>query len=421
MSAMPHEVLIEEIESWLIDEALGDPDIVELFDALCIRLHAAGVPLERAAMSWPTLHPLFQAEQIYWRRGEDAKLSQMRHDAGTPEAFEKSPFAHVLRNSLTRLRRRLTGPERLIDFPVLEELEAQGFTDYLMTATSFQIAEVRNYRGGKSGILASWSTRRDGGYTTADLKALTRIQRVFAVACHSSIQKRVMANLVNAYLGQTAGWRVLSGDIRRGDGERIQAVVWYSDLRDSTRLSNAMAPEAYLDLLRCYYDCTAQAVIEEGGEILEFIGDAVLAIFPIKGETGRPEAVRAATRAMERALDAKAEKAPQISTLHGVDGIRFSISMAVGEVMFGNIGVPERLTFSAIGPVVNAVARIDDLTKDVGRSVLATEDVAKIEPERWKTVGRHALSGFDEPIELFARVCTRDAFTVGEKADRISA
>jgi adenylate cyclase len=95
--------------------------------------------------------------------------------------------------------------------------------------------------------------------------------------------------------------------------------------------------------------------------------------------------------------------------------------MAVGEVMFGNIGVPERLTFSAIGPVVNAVARIDDLTKTVGRSVLATEDVAKIEPERWTSVGRHPLNGFDHPIELFARVCRRDAFDASTDAAKISA
>jgi adenylate cyclase len=182
-----------------------------------------------------------------------------------------------------------------------------------------------------------------------------------------------------------------------------------------------MEPEAYLDLLRCYYDCTAQAVIEEGGEILEFIGDAVLAIFPIKGETGRPEAVRAGTRAMERALDAREKKAPQIAAAGGDIEIRFSISMAVGEVMFGNIGVPERLTFSAIGPVVNAVARIDDLTKTVGRSVLATEDVAAIEPDRWTSVGRHPLSGFDHPIELFARVCKRDAFDAASDAAKLTA
>lgn len=155
---MPHEALIGEIESWLIDESLGDPDIVELFGALCMRLHAAGLPLERAALSWPTLHPLFKAEQIYWRLGEGAQLEQYRHETISTGVFEASPFHHVLVNRLTRLRRRLFGPEALVDFPVLEELKAKGFTDYLMTSTSFQIADVGSFRGGDSGILASWAT-----------------------------------------------------------------------------------------------------------------------------------------------------------------------------------------------------------------------------------------------------------------------
>lgn len=244
---------------------------------------------------------------------------------------------------------------------------------------------------------------------------MSHIQRVFAVACHSSIQKRVMTNLAEAYLGRTAARQVLEGLMHRGGGERIRAVVWYSDLRESTRLSNRMDPDAYLELLKCYYDCTAQMVIEEGGEILEFIGDAVLAIFPIRGDTAGPEAVRAATRAMERALDMREAKLPEREAM-GVEGeLRFSVSMAIGEVMFGNIGVPTRLTFSAIGPAVNMVARIDDLTKRLGRAVVVTRDVAAIEPGRWISVGAHRLRDFDEPVELFARACARDAFDPAER------
>ncbi len=412
---MPHETLIGEIESWLIDESLGDPDIVELFGALCMRLHGAGIPLERAALSWPTLHPLFQAEQIYWRLGEGSELEQFRHDATPTGTFESSPFHHVLVHRLNRLRRRLIGPEAMADFPVLVELGAKGFTDYLMTTTAFQIADVPGFRGGESGIMASWATRRENGFSNADVEALSRIQRVFAVACHSSIQKRVMTNLADAYLGRTAARQVLEGLMHRGGGERIRAVVWYSDLRDSTRLSNNMDPDAYLELLKCYYDCTAQMVIDEGGEILEFIGDAVLAIFPIRGDTAGPDAVRAATRAMERALDMREAKLPERRAM-GVEGeLRFSVSMAIGEVMFGNIGVPTRLTFSAIGPAVNMVARIDDLTKDIGRAVVVTRDIAAVEPGRWVSVGRHALRDFDTPVELFARVCERDAFKPSER------
>lgn len=421
---MTHATLTAKLETWLLQETLSDPDIVELFGTLCQRLHAIGLPLERAALSWPTLHPLFQAEQIYWHLGEGAELFQYRHDAKSTGAFESSPFNHVLVHDLDQMRRRLDGPEALVDFPVLQELVSEGFTDYLMTATRFSIAEVKGFRGGKSGIMASWSTRRPGGFTDTDLEALARVQRVFAVACHSAIQKRVMVNLAEAYLGATAAARALSGEVRRGDGERIRAIIWHSDLRRSTRLSNEMAPEAYLDLLRSYYDCTAQSVIDEGGEILEFIGDAVLAIFPVRGDTGGPEAARAAMRAMELALDrreawlaareaAAGSDAAAGGVADGMDGqkmLNFSISMTIGEVMFGNIGVPTRLTFSAIGPAVNKVARLDELSKKLGRAVLATKELAQVDPDRWVSIGPQRLRDFDQPIELFARACERDAF-----------
>ncbi|HKK36500.1 MAG TPA: adenylate/guanylate cyclase domain-containing protein [Paracoccaceae bacterium] len=399
---MSHAPLTEEIERWLLDEALHDADIVELFGALCARLHALGIPLQRAALSWPTLHPLFQAEQIYWRLEDGAELFQYRHDAIPTGAFEESPFHHVLVNRLARLRRRLDGPDALRDFPVLDELAEAGFTDYLMTATSFRIAEVDAYRGGASGIMASWATTRPGGFSDGDLQALTRVQKVFAVACHASIQKRVMVNLANAYLGRTAAAKALGGDVRRGDGETIRAVIWYSDLRRSTQLSNALAPEAYLQLLRDYYDCTAQPVIDEGGEILEFIGDAVLAIFPIRGETGGPDAVRAATRAMDASLAHRARCVASGSAPAGCvpEQLAFSIAMSIGDVMFGNIGVPTRLTFSAIGSAVNQVARLDELAKEMRRSVLVTREVAAVDPGRWVPLGLRPLRDFAEPAEV---------------------
>jgi adenylate cyclase len=414
---MSHAPLTAELESWLLDESLFDPDIVELFGRLCVRLGAIGIPLDRAALSWPTLHPLFQAEQIYWRRDSGAELIQYRHELEISENFRASPFNHVLSHGLARLRRRLEGPEALIDFPVLEELVEQGFTDYLMTATSFRIADVDSYRGGRAGVMASWSTRRPGGFADADLEALDRVQKVFAVACHVSIQKRVMSNLAGVYLGPTAARRVLSGTIRRADGERINAVVYLSDLRGSTRMSSAMPADDYLELLRCYYDCAAQPVLDEGGEILEFIGDAVLAIFPVDDGHEEAEAVRRATRAMESALANRQAQVDALPPDHpDRDRIGFGIAITRGEVTFGNIGVPQRLTFSAIGPAVNAVARLDELTKQLGRAVLVTEAIASVEPERWVPLGPHRLRDFDTPVEIYARACTGDSFRPVEAA-----
>ena len=296
------------------------------------------------------------------------------------------------------------------DFEVLHEFKDKGFTDYLMTCSGFRIGEVSEFANRGTGILASFATKRKGGFTSDDLEALSHIQRIFAVACRVAIQRRVTANLVNTYLGPTAGWKALSGEIKRGDGENIRAVVYYADLRSSTRLSESMEADDYLALLREYFDCAAQPVLDEGGEILDYIGDAVLAIFPIRGETGGPEAVRAATRAMEAALKRREELIAEKSETP----IRFCISMAVGEVMFGNIGVPERLSFSVIGSVVNEVARMDDASKALGRSVLATKEIAAIDADHWVSVGEHALEGVPKPVELFARCCDLDAFQSAE-------
>lgn len=403
---MAHEGLIEEIESWLIDRSLGDPDIETLFETLCARLVGVGVPLHRAVLTWPTLHPLFKAEQIFWNADKGARLLQYSHANQATEGWLRSPFHFAISNRLDRVRRRLTGADALIDFDVLEELRGQGFTDYLLTASEFRIAEVVDFARRGTGIIASWATKRESGFSRGDIEGLNRIQRSFAVACRLAIQRRVTENLVNTYLGPTAGAKALAGEIRRGDGEKIRAVVYYADLRDSTHLSESMDPDDYLSLLRRYFDCAAQPVIDAGGEILDYVGDAVLAIFPIQGDAGGLAAARAAVCAMEQALALREEAVAGDPAL----SIRFSVSIAAGDVMFGNIGVPARLSFSVIGPVVNEVARMDDASKALGRSVLVTDDIAKAAPERWVSLGLQKLAGVPKPVELFVRRREVDMF-----------
>jgi adenylate cyclase len=396
---MSHDTLISEIETWLIGKALGDPEIVKLFEALCQRLHAVGVPVERAVLSWPTLHPLFRAEQVFWWLGKGAKLEQYYHSSAGGEAWLRSPFYRVLSRALPRLRRRLTGENAFLDFDVLKDLAEQGYTDYLMTSSNFRIAQFSDYEGGTTGIMASWTTTRVGGFTDMDLEALSRIQTIFAVACRAAIEKRVMANLANAYLGPTAGRRVLSGDIRRGDGERISAVVWFSDMRGSTRLSDEMQPDDYLALLNQYFECTAAPVIAHGGEILNFIGDGVLGVFPIEGPDGVAEAVGRATAAVDDALRL-GDEAIKAGTPAGAPLV-FGIGLDIGELMFGNIGVADRLAFSGIGRVVNGTQRIEAATKDMGCPVLATAAVAEAASEYWVPAGTRCMADFQSEVALF--------------------
>lgn len=398
LGRMSHSIFTAEIEDWLIGKTLVDPDILKLFENLCKRLRAVGIPLERAALSWPVLHPLFRAEQVFWYPDEGANLEQYYHSTAGNEHWLKSPFHHAQSNGLSDLRRSLTGPNAMLDFEVLPSFRDKGYTDYLLTRTNFKIAEVEHFSGGATGIMASWLTRRENGFTDDDLAALKRIQKLLAIACHAAIQKRIMANLANAYLGPTAGWKVLSGDIRRGDGDRIPAVVWFSDLRGSTRLSDTMDGDSYLALLNQYFECTAAPVIAHGGEILNFIGDGVLAIFPIH-ESCPADATASAEAAVRDAMRLREE-----SIAAGTPGnapLNFGVGLAIGEVMFGNIGVPDRLAFSGIGQVVNKVQRIETATKALNIPVLATEEFANVAPGDWETCGNVEIVDLDRRLDVY--------------------
>ncbi|MDA4848086.1 adenylate/guanylate cyclase domain-containing protein [Hoeflea poritis] len=396
---MAESTLIKGIGEWLIDQALSEPDIVDMFAAVCQRLYAAGVPLGRARISWPTLHPLFQAETVLWERGKEPVLDRFRHQAERSEDYLQSPMYFMFEHDIDVLRRKLAGPDKLVDFPILEDLIEQGMTDYLTIATSFD-SDAKQVDQKVFGMIVAWASDRPGGFTEDDVAALQKIQRRMAVACKTAIQSRIAGNIVETYLGAKAGRQVLDGAIKRGDGQETQAVVWLSDLRDSTALADTMAPDAYFDLLNAYYECTAGSAIKHGGEVLDFIGDAVLAIFPYDTDEELQKAAAAATSALRDAF-AMRETVNSERTKDNRVAIRFGVGLNTGKVMFGNIGVEERLTFSVIGPTVNEVSRIETLTKGVEAQALVTAKVAASEPDAWVSTGKHRLAGVSQEIELF--------------------
>lgn len=399
---MSRKTLINEIGEWLIDQTLSQPDIVELFMEVCERLSSVGVPVTRARLTWPTLHPLFQAETILWRRGEEIEFEQFKHQDELSDEWKASPMAYVLDNHLDTFRRNLDGPNKILDFPVLVDLAEQGYTDYLMIATSFEKTTVR-HTGMASGLLVMWSSSRENGFSDDDLEALKKIQRRFAAACKNVVQSRIAQNITETYLGQQAGREVLDGAIKLGDGRETKAVVWYSDMRNSTALADTMPPQEFLELLNDYFEATAGAAIEFGGEVLDFIGDAVLAIFPFDEVEGKQQAIRCGTMAIDKAIESMEVSNATRSKL-GKQTFDFGIGMNVGTLNFGNIGVASRLSFSVIGPTINEVERIETLTKVLDSKALVSAEVAKLEPERWVSVGNHKLQGVSQTPELFCRV-----------------
>ncbi len=391
--------LITQINDWLVDQALGEPDIVDMFDGLSQRLYGIGIPVARARLTWSTLHPLFRAETVLWQRGEPARLEQFAHQDLKSEVWLKSPYRFMLESGVQMFRRRLVGPGKLLDFEVLEELAEQGYTDYLIIGTELFARSMSTTARGR-GVLVVWTSDRPGGFSDDDLAALQRIQRRLAIACKTVIQSRIARNITEAYLGREAGDRVLQGSIRLGDIQQMRALVWYSDLRNSTRLAETMLSADFLELLNVYFELAARPVIAAGGEVLSFIGDAVLAIFPVAEDAQLPELAGRALEALQESLIVT----DRINAERGQAGreqIRYGIGLNIGPLAYGNIGVPERLAFTAVGPTVIEVARIEKLTKKLGSRVLATREVAALAPHLWQSIGEHPLEGVGQPQELF--------------------
>jgi len=393
---MAHGAIAAGIEDWLLAQALKNVGLVDIVSGVCERVDGAGVRIRRVVLGWPTLHPLFDAETVTWTRGSGGALEQHPHTVNESEAWLLSPMRHILVHGLDVLRCRLAGPDARLDFPILAELAAAGATDYFACTVRFDIPQVKA-EDDRGGMIITWATDRDGGFSEDDLALLQAINRGLAVACRSALLSRIATNIADTYLGRRAGGEVLAGQIRRGDGRAIRAVIWYSDLRGSTALAERLPPDVFLALLNRYFECTAGAVAEHGGEVLDFIGDAVLAVFPI-GPADEAAATAAAIAAADQALARLADH-----NGGAAEPLDFGVALAVGDVMFGNIGIPARLTFSVIGPTVNAVARIEKATKDIGAAILATHPIAALDPAGWRSVGHHPLAGVIEPVELFAR------------------
>jgi adenylate cyclase len=384
--------LIDGVADWLMTQALSEVSLEDLLDGCCARLAAAGVPLERGHIAFRTLHPLFHSTGLTWQRGQGvASESFSRSGPIMTDRFRQSPLFHMIESQIPFLRRRLTGDEALLDFPILEVFRDQGITDYLGFMVGFSDDP-------HDGIVGSWATDRASGFSERDIQTLRRIQRRLGVAFKVHIREQIARNVLTTYLGPKTGRRVLDGQIERGDGETIHAAIWYSDLRNSTRLAANLTPEAFFHLLNGYFECTAGAVLDAGGEVLLLIGDAVLAIFPLGPGVREATACR---KALAAAREAKVRMARANATPDGAPPLKCGVGLHIGDVMYGNIGVPERLEFTVVGRAVNEVARLEGLTKSLDSGILVSADFARHLPLEWRALGTHNFEGVG-PQEVFA-------------------
>ncbi len=408
---MIDEKQLTELTAWLAGAGLAGKSELALVFGFCERAVAAGLPVARANVLIDTLHPVHEGRIFRW--GHDPSLPS-EHEYGRtnqivasgtmePASAPDAPRADVWRGSTfyrmretgeSLLRRRIPAADET-EFNVLPDLRAGGFTDYVAIINRFA---ADGTIGEMDCVYSSWATKDPDGFQNEHVAALQRIMPFLALAIKSVSLTRMTGTLMQTYLGRDAGRRVLSGRIVRGVADRIDAVLWFSDLRGFTRITDT-TPEHVIPLLNDYADVIVSALHEQGGDVLKFMGDGTLAIFPAEDRERACDAALAAAVAARQGVI----KLNKRRVADGLPITEMYLGLHVGEVFYGNVGSTERLDFTVIGPAVNEVSRIAAMCRSVEQPMLVSAAFAGVgnNQRRLVSVGRYALRGVGAAQELF--------------------
>jgi adenylate cyclase len=382
-------VYSDPVARWFVTEAYRIVDTAELVKAAGEQLVLAGIPLYRLAYFQLTLHPEFAGKGYVWRRGKGVEVGIRAHRDSRSDKedaeYRDNPLPVVFEKQKTvRVRLQQIEPQA----PLLKELKAEGATDYVALPLIFSTGHVD--------ALSVVSDHPDG-FSMSDLDRMFLLQFAFTRIVETHSLRDMAVNLLNAYVGRAAGERILAGEVRRGEGQTIDAVIWYCDLRGFTRASDALPRDTIIALLNDYFDAMGAIVTDAGGEILKFMGDGMLAIFPVPEGSDAAETARRASRAAASVSDAMLVL-NRIRSAAGEPTVRFGLALHIGEVMFGNIGASQRLDFTVIGPAVNHAARLEKLCSALDRPVIMSAAMASLLTEgELQPLGKHVLKDIDEP------------------------
>jgi adenylate cyclase len=388
----PAHDTVDAIADWLSGPALGHDSAARAIDEFAWRMLAAGFPLLRMTLHSGTLHPQFLGTFfVWWRDVGQTVQTLVAHEVRDTILFEDNPVRRVIEGGET-IRRRLDVPAAGFDFSILPDLKAKGGTEYLVLPVAG--ANARNYA-------ISYTTDRAGGFSEQEIAQLTRMSQRLQIVCDTFSQRAITRNLLSAYIGTKAGPRVLAGQIRRGTGEELTAVIWSSDLRSYTDRSDRLPGGRMIAILNALFDVQAQAIHGHGGEILKFIGDGLLAIFPIDDATRAAEAADHALAAAKEAL-ASVRLLTDDPCMAGEPPLKVVIALHAGSVIYGNVGAANRLDFTVVGPAVNLVSRIESAAKLLDLPVVVSDDFAQAYGKPMRSLGQHRFRGLAAAHELFA-------------------
>jgi adenylate cyclase len=383
----PKPASAKSIVDWLIDGARSASLPQDVLTELCMRLTAIGFPIWRAVVFVRTLHPQVVGRRFVWQPDTGTVVSEASFELLDREVFRASPMAQI--KSADMVRRRLADRDCPMDYPILQDLREEGVTDYVISPLSFTNGDIH---------FASWATRQAGGFTDAQMSVIESIVAPLARVAEIRGMRRMAGNLIATYVGQNSGARVLAGQIRRGFTEQIHAAIWLSDMRGFTKLADRLEPQDLVDLLNRYFDCQVPPIADHGGEVLKFMGDGLLAIFPIGAGA---DAAAVCDAALKAAHEARAKVAALQATADDAEAVRFGLALHVGDILYGNIGSGNRLDFTCIGPAVNLAARLEKLAGRLGRTILASQEFARHRRQEFVPIGNFAVAGFAEEQMVF--------------------
>ena len=375
-------------------------EMPDLLSELAECLGDAGMALCRIHIGRPILHPLFVVGAYTWYRDNRVEFDSYRRGPDEEKAFRESPVYPFFTSGAFEGRLSIRAGSESDRFPLLVRVAAEGGTDYFV-----QLEGYADRSGGtpvgQDGMLISWISAAPEGFSDEELDLLRRLHKPLCVEVNNLTHKVLVRDILHAYLGDYSADRVYAGQVQRGDGDVIDAVILFCDLRGSSRLAEHYALDGFLDVLNDYFDVTAGAVIAGGGEVLRYIGDASLAIFPIERYAGEREACRAA---LDVAFDAVArgKRLNAARTEHDQPPIEFGVGLHCGTVVYGNIGTAGRLEFTVIGKAANEAARIEAQCKTLNETILVSDTFAGHLDQPWRSHGEFELRNIGRPIEILS-------------------
>ena len=400
---MKEENSIEEISNWLLQMGIEGIPQDQILDGYCTRLVSAGIPVQRVHVAQRAYHPQFGGIGFDWVRDQNVVREAYARGQTPPAQWLQSPLYHLMSQDSYELRERLADAERPHRFPFLDVLRDRGATDYFAIKVMFDKSPSNlsvDPDNPPEGFVISWTSDADKGFSEANLNDLRELQMVLGLALKSTSNRQMASDLLSTYLGADAGERVLSGDIQRGSVEVTHAVIWYFDLRSFTQISEREEGSKVIDMLNAYFGEVVEVIEAQGGNVLKFMGDGLLAIFNADADFDAVNhAVEGAVQ-IENRLKALSEARAE----QGEPVTDYTLALHLGDVFYGNIGGAARLDFTVIGAAVNTTARMLGMCGPTGQKMILSASVAegiKMRKSLVMSLGSYMLRGMAKPQELF--------------------